>query len=95
LQADHIGVSAANPAIASVLAAHTVIYRTPGHSKIWHLYFAKVNAIQGERKMRTMIGIAALFAIGLIWSIAVMSELVPVVSAQAATSHSQHNHSTR
>jgi hypothetical protein len=43
--------------------------------------------------MRTTIAIAALLAIGLIWSVAVMSELVPVVSATAHASHSQH-HST-
>ena len=34
--------------------------------------------------MRTGIGIAVVVAIGLIWSVAVMSEWVPVVSADAA-----------
>jgi Na+-transporting methylmalonyl-CoA/oxaloacetate decarboxylase gamma subunit len=32
--------------------------------------------------MRTGIGIVAIVAIGLIWSVAVMSELVPVASAE-------------
>jgi hypothetical protein len=44
--------------------------------------------------MRTTIGLATVLAIGLIWSVAVMSEWVPVVSASAHASHS-HQHSTR
>ena len=39
--------------------------------------------------MRTTIGIATVIAIGLIWSVAVMSEWVPVVSTTAHASHSQ------
>jgi len=46
-----------------------------------------------ETQMRTTIGIAAVLAIGLMWSVAVMPELVPVVSASAHASHS-HNHSS-
>ena len=42
--------------------------------------------------MRTTIGISAVLAIGLIWSVAVMSEWVPVISANAHASHSL-NHS--
>ena len=41
--------------------------------------------------MRIGIGIAVVVAIGLIWSVAVMSEWVPVVSATAHASHSQHH----
>jgi hypothetical protein len=37
-----------------------------------------------EMQMRIGIGIAVVVAIGLIWSVAVMSEWVPVVSADAA-----------
>jgi hypothetical protein len=37
-----------------------------------------------EIQMRIGIGIAVMVAIGLIWSVAVMSEWVPVVSADAA-----------
>jgi hypothetical protein len=46
--------------------------------------------------MRIGIGFAIVVAIGLIWSVAVMSEWVPVVSANAqlatltTTSHSTH-----
>ncbi len=41
--------------------------------------------------MRTGIGIAVVVAIGMIWSVAVMSEWVPVVSANAGlVTHSHH-----
>jgi hypothetical protein len=49
-----------------------------------------------ETQMRTAIGIAAIVAIGLIWSVAVMSEWLPVVSANTTlatlttTNHQTH-----
>jgi hypothetical protein len=56
-----------------------VNYLTLEGRKIWEPYFAKLNA---ERmQMRLGIGIAVVLAIGLIWSVAAMSEWVPVVSA--------------
>ena len=70
-----------------------MIYVTAGHPKMWHLCFAKAQRDPEETQMRTTIGIAAVLAIGLIWSVAVMSEWVPVVSTTAHASHSQH-HST-
>ena len=60
---------------------------------MWHLCFAKAQRDPEETQMRTTIGIATVIAIGLIWSVAVMSEWVPVVSTTAHASHSQH-HST-
>jgi hypothetical protein len=45
-------------------------------------------------QMRTGIGIAVVVAIGLIWSVAVMSEWVPVVSADAALGTRITNHPT-
>jgi hypothetical protein len=50
---------------------------------------ARLNATQRGMQMRTGIGIAVVVAIGLIWSVAAMSKLVPVASAEmtsAATS---------
>jgi hypothetical protein len=58
-----------------------VNYFTLGDRKIWEPYFAKLNATQKGMQMRIGIGIAVVFAIGLIWSVAAMSEWVPVVSA--------------
>jgi hypothetical protein len=53
-----------------------------GRRKIWEPYFAKLNAANAEEmQMRIGIGIAVVVAIGLIWSIAAMSEWVPVASA--------------
>jgi hypothetical protein len=43
---------------------------------------AKLKATQREMQMRTGIGIAVVVAIGLIWSVAAMSKLVPVASAE-------------
>jgi hypothetical protein len=71
-----------------------VIYVTAGHPKMWHLCFAKAQRDPEETQMRTTIGIATVLAIGLIWSVAVMSEWVPVVSTTAHASPSQH-HSVR
>ena len=42
----------------------------------------KHNATQRGMQMRTWIGIAVVVAIGLIWSLAAMSELVPVNSVE-------------
>jgi hypothetical protein len=57
-----------------------VNYLTLGYRKIWEPYFAKLNATPTQ--MRIGIGIAiVVVAIGLIWSVAAMSEWVPVVSA--------------
>ena len=91
---------------AAALAAHpipppplqrrqirAVIYLTPGRLKIWQILFRQTQRDPEETQMRTTIGIAAVLAIGLIWSVAVMSEWVPVVSATAHASHSL-NHST-
>jgi len=44
--------------------------------------------------MRIAIGIAAVLAIGLIWSVAVMSEWIPVVSADARIATLTSNHPT-
>jgi hypothetical protein len=60
----------------------TVNYLTLERRKIWEPYFAKLNAANAEEmQMRIGIGIAVVVAIGLIWSIAAMSEWVPVASA--------------
>ena len=57
-------------------------YLTLERRKIWEPYFAKLNAANAEEmQMRIGIGIAVVVAIGLIWSIAAMSELIPVASA--------------
>jgi hypothetical protein len=58
-----------------------VNYLTLGRRKIWEPYFAKLNANAEGMQMRLGIGIAVVVAIGLIWSVAVMSEWVPVASA--------------
>jgi hypothetical protein len=55
-----------------------VNYLTLGHRKICEPYFAKLNATAEEMQMRIGIGIAVVVAIGLIWSVAAMSEWVPV-----------------
>ena len=47
-----------------------------------------------EMQMRIGIGIAVVVAIGLIWSVAVMSEWVPVASADAALGTRIANHPT-
>jgi hypothetical protein len=57
-----------------------VNYFTLGGRKIWEPYFAKLNARQKGMQMRIGIVIAVVVAIGLMWSVAAMSELVPVVS---------------
>jgi hypothetical protein len=43
---------------------------------------AKLNAMQRGFQMRTGIGITVVVAIGLIWSVAAMSKLVPLASAE-------------
>ena len=43
---------------------------------------ARLNATQRGMQMRTGIGIAVVVAIGLIWSVAAISKLVPVASAE-------------
>jgi hypothetical protein len=40
--------------------------------------YGQLNATQRGMQMRTGIGIAVVVAIGLIWSVAAMSKLVPV-----------------
>jgi hypothetical protein len=63
-------------------AVNCVNYLTLGRRKIWESYFAKLNATAERMQMRIGIGIAFLVvAIGLIWSVAAMSQWVPVVSA--------------
>ena len=47
-----------------------------------------------EIQMRIGIGIAVVVAIGLIWSVAVMSEWLPVVSADARLATLTTNHQT-
>jgi hypothetical protein len=57
---------------------------TLGRRKICEPYLAKLNAITKGMQMRTVIGIgiAAVVAIGLFWSLAAMSKWVPVASAE-------------
>jgi hypothetical protein len=43
---------------------------------------AKLNATQRGFQMRAGIGITVVVAIGLIWSVAAMSKLVPLASAE-------------
>jgi hypothetical protein len=45
-------------------------------------------------QMRIGIGITVMLAIGLIWSVAVMSEWLPVVSADARLATLTSNHQT-
>jgi hypothetical protein len=54
-------------------------------------YFAKLNAMQRGSKMRAgIVGIAVVVAIGLIWSVAVMSKLVPVDGSEMRAATSPH-----
>jgi hypothetical protein len=63
-------------------SVNCVNYLILGRRKIWEPYFAKLNAANAEEmQMRIGISIAVVVAIGLIWSIAAMSEWVPVASA--------------
>jgi hypothetical protein len=58
---------------------------TASRRALWQLKCHRIYRNQDkEMQMRIGIGIAAVVAIGLIWSVAVMSEWVPVVSADAA-----------
>jgi hypothetical protein len=59
---------------------HSVAQGCCGNSNAIELYRNQDK----EMQMRIGIGIAVVVAIGLIWSVAVMSEWVPVVSADAA-----------
>jgi hypothetical protein len=66
-------------ALAPKNYAASVNYLTLGRRKICEPHFAKLNAGRGGMHMRsTSIAIAIVVAIGLTWSVAAMSKLVPV-----------------
>jgi hypothetical protein len=66
-----------------------MIYFTLLLRKVWEPYLAKVEATEGMQ-MRTCIAIAVVVAIGLIWTIASMSNWVPVSSAEMSASAMLH-----
>ena len=53
-----------------------------GAPKNMRAIFRQAQGTERELQMRTGIGIAVLVAIGLIWSVAVMSQWVPVASPE-------------
>ena len=53
-------------------------------------YFAYSTQCRGKQMRARIVGIAAVVAIGLIWSVAVMSNLVPVDGSEMRSAASPH-----
>jgi hypothetical protein len=69
--------------IRALLLGQIVNRLTFGRRKICDPYFAKPNAKAGiQMRTGTWIGLAGVVAIGVMWSIAAMSNWVPVNSAE-------------